>query len=545
MEIVADIAAGLGLFFIGVRLIGGNLRELSGRWFRRLIARATGNRLLAVLVGTLSGAVTQSSSAITFIVVSMMSAGLMTIRRAVPLVVWANVGTSVLVLLAVVDLRILVLYMLGVTGIGYFLDLDRSPRWRHTLGSALGVALLFLGIVLLKEGGGQIRQVSAVADVLAFTAGWPILAFVAGAALTLVAQSSATVSVVAVTLTSVGLLTLDQTALIVFGASLGSGLSVWLLSANLSGGGRQLALIQVVAKAVGVALLLPLYAADAAFGIPGGAELRAAASAAPEQAVALLYLALQVVSALALTLFASPALALVARIAPESEEERLSRPRFLYDQAIEDPQTAVELVRREQARVFAYLPALLDAARPDAIAQAEPNGLLEACRNLTARCEGFLADLLDATTSRELLMAVLRLEKRNQLLGELITTLDQQLSGPYRGLQLRAAGEDRLPGLLLALVESQHALVLTAADALAQETESGAQPDDIAVLLALSGDRSDSMDRLRRRVAGETRLSAGDHDTLYAATALFERTVWLIRRYALLLDREPTAVAPD
>ena len=87
MEIVADIAAGLGLFFIGVRLIGGNLRELSGRWFRRLIARATGNRLLAVLVGTLSGAVTQSSSAITFIVVSMMSAGLMTIRRAVPLVV--------------------------------------------------------------------------------------------------------------------------------------------------------------------------------------------------------------------------------------------------------------------------------------------------------------------------------------------------------------------------------------------------------------------------------------------------------------------------
>ena len=545
MEIVADIAAGLGLFFIGVRLIGGNLLELSGRWFRRLIARATGNRLLAVLVGTLSGAVTQSSSAITFIVVSMMSAGLMTIRRAVPLVVWANVGTSVLVLLAVVDLRILVLYMLGVTGLGYFLDLDRSPRWRHALGSALGVALLFLGIVLLKEGGGQIRQLSAVADVLAFTAGWPALAFVAGAALTLVAQSSATVSVVAVTLTAVGLLTLDQTALIVFGASLGSGLSVWLLSANLSGGGRQLALIQVVAKAAGVALLLPLYVADAVVGVPGGAELRVAALAAPEQAVALLYLALQVVSALTLTLLAGPALTLVARIAPESEEERLSRPRFLYDQAIEDPQSAVELVRREQARVFAHLPALLDVARPDATAPTEPAARLEACRTLTARCEGFLADLLDATSSRELLMAVLRLEKRNQLLGELVTTLDQQLSGPYRGLRLRPAGEDRLPGLLLALVESQHALVLTAADALEQETESGAHPDDIAVLLALSGDRSDAMDQLRRRVAGETRLSPGDHDTLYAATALFERTVWLIRRYALLLDREPTAVAPD
>lgn len=31
MEIVGNLLAGLGLFFIGIRLIGGHLKELSGR----------------------------------------------------------------------------------------------------------------------------------------------------------------------------------------------------------------------------------------------------------------------------------------------------------------------------------------------------------------------------------------------------------------------------------------------------------------------------------------------------------------------------------
>jgi len=551
MELAGDIAAGLGLFFIGIRLIGGNLKELSGRWFRRLIGGATGNPTLAALVGTVAGAVTQSSSAITFIVVSMISAGLLNVRRAVPLVVWANVGTSVLVLLAVIDLRLLVLYLLAATGLGYFLNLDRAPRWRHALGSALGVALLFLGIVMVKESGSHLRSIPAVADILTFAAGWPPLAFMVGAGLTLVAQSSATVSVVAVTLTTAGLLTVDQTALLVFGASVGSGLSVWLLSANLTGSGRQIALVQVMSKVAGVVLLLPLYAADMTFQIPGGDAVRAAAAASPDRAVALLYLALQLTAALAMLPLVRPALALAARAAPESEEERLSRPRYLYDQAVEDPESAIELVRREQARIFAHLPLLLDAVRPDAvgpdaIGPADRGALLDASRTLVARCEVFLTELLDATSSRELMTTVLQLEKRNQLLGELVETVDRQLSAPYRDLgpAVRgSAGRDRLHGLLEALVESQHALLATAADALDHEAGQvgGVPAEDVAMLLSLSGDRSETMDALRRRIAAETSLTAEQHDTLYAATALFERTVWLVRRYALLLGREEAA----
>ena len=538
MEVAGSLIAGLSLFFIGIRLIGSNLKELGGRGLRRLIARATGNPLLGALVGTLAGAITQSSSAITFIVVSMTSVGLLTVRRAVPLVVWANVGTSVLVLLAVVDLRLAVLYLLGATGLGYFLNLDRIPRWRHVLGSALGIALLFFGVVQLKTGGAALRTLPEVGDILAFAAGWPLLGLVLGCALTLVAQSSATVSVVAVTLTTAGLLSFDQTAFIVFGASLGSGVSVWLLSANLTGSARQIVLLQVAAKVTGVVLLLPLYLLEMRLDLPAVAELRAAALAAPEQAVALLYLLLQLVSALTMSLLGRPALALAARAAPESEEERLSRPRYLYDQAVEDPETAVDLVRREQARVFGHLPMLLDSLRPEATVQGDPGALLEASRNLVARCEVFLTDLLDATSSRDLMLAALQLEKRNQLLGELLGTVGEQLDDPGPDPEEPAGPDGRLPALLRALVESEHALLATAADALEREALEGRAEDDVAVLMALSGDRSETMDELRRQVAQETRLTAAEHNALYAATALFERVVWLVRRYTLLIERE-------
>jgi phosphate:Na+ symporter len=314
-------------------------------------------------------------------------------------------------------------------------------------------------------------------------------------------------------------------------------LSVWLLSANLAGSGRQIALVQVAAKVAGVALLLPAYAFDMAVGLPGGDGLREAASAAPEQAVALLYLLLQLVSALVLSVLGRPVLALAARVAPESEEERMSRPRFLYDQAVEDPETALDLVRREQARIFGFLPVLLDSVRPEAAPADNPGPLLEASRKLVGRCESFLTELLDATTSRDLMAAALQLEKRNALLGELVEAVGEQLEVPLQGSGSAAEPDRRLSALLRALVESQHALLLTAVDALEEEAANGGADDEVAVLLALSGDRSETMDALRRQVAQETRLTAVEHNTLYAATALFERMVWLVRRYSLLIAR--------
>ncbi|MBF0305363.1 MAG: Na/Pi cotransporter family protein, partial [Alphaproteobacteria bacterium] len=265
---LAVIAAGLGLFFTGVKLIGSNLKQSSGRRLRAIIARGTRNRVAAAGVGVVAGAITQSTNAVTFIVVSMVSAGLIEARQAIPVVVWANVGTSVLVLLATLDMHTAILFLVAIAGLAHYLDLDRSARWRHVVGALLGLGLLFLGLDLLKQGAQPLRGLEMTREFVAFSAQSHLIAVIIGTLLSLVAQSSATVSIIAVALVSSGILGIEQTVLIVYGAGLGSGLSVWFLSSNLAGRQRQIANLQFACKAIGALILIPLIEIELKLGVP-------------------------------------------------------------------------------------------------------------------------------------------------------------------------------------------------------------------------------------------------------------------------------------
>jgi hypothetical protein len=74
--IVANIVAGLGMFFSGLRMVDVNLRQAIGRQLRAMISRLTRNAWIAGVVGVACGVLVQSSSGIVFIVVSLVTNGL-------------------------------------------------------------------------------------------------------------------------------------------------------------------------------------------------------------------------------------------------------------------------------------------------------------------------------------------------------------------------------------------------------------------------------------------------------------------------------------
>jgi phosphate:Na+ symporter len=528
MEIFIDILAGLGLFFVGVKLIAGHLKQLSGPWFRRLIERATRSPVAAAALGLLSGALTQSSSAITFISISVVTAGLADVARVAPMVIWANVGTSVLVLLSAIDISHAVLFLLGVTGVAYYFDVDKAPRLRHLFGALLGLGLLFLGLELIKSGAAPLKEMESVRDFLSFAASSFVAAFVVGAAFAVVAQSSAMVSIIAVTMINVGILTLDQTIVIVIGASLGSGIATLLLSANLSGVGRQIGYLQVAVKTLGVLVVLPLFVAETYGLVPGIRSVVFALAADVTTQVALVYLLLQLVSAVLGTLFQRQLIAFAARLSPPTLEESLSRPRFLYAEALEDPGTALDLVEKEQGRVFARLPEIIDAVRPDGESVTAPEVLVETSLSITRQCDEFLTDILDNNQSRSVMVDVVGVQKRNEILLALISSSSDYIQAVAS--VGRRSEDDKLGRLLFALNESLHAILLVANDAATSR-----DAVDMGVLRELTSDRSTQMERIRRQVMEVEEVSPADHQALYASTTLFERLLWLTRRYALSL----------
>ena len=133
-ELFALFLAGLSLFFHGVGGIRGHLQGLTSRRLRRQLARWAGHPVLAGLWGFGFGAITQSSTAVAFILTSLVESRLMTVSRALPIVAWANLGTVVLVFCASFNVHLAFLYLLGVTGLALAFDLG-SARQRPLRGA--------------------------------------------------------------------------------------------------------------------------------------------------------------------------------------------------------------------------------------------------------------------------------------------------------------------------------------------------------------------------------------------------------------------------
>ena len=536
MESLIAVFAGLGLFFIGVKLIGGNLKQMVGRRFRAAVARAVANPIAAATLGIVSGALTQSTNAVTFISINTVTAGLVRPRDILPVMIWANVGTSALVLLATLDVHLMVLFLVGCVGLLFYLELDKSPKYRHIVGALLGVGLLFLGINFIHEGAGELKQMPELQAAIDIARHSYLLVFLVGIVVTIIAQSSATVTVVAVAMIKAGLLGLDQTIFIVYGAGVGSGIGVWLMAAKMSGTPRQLSAMQIATKFVGAIVLVPLFALELWTGWPMIKALAGVLSPDVDTQPAWIYLIYQIASVAVMMLAFDPILALIKRLYPETLEENLSKPRFIYTGGEVEAGTGALLVEKEQQRLVGYLRDSLDSVREDmAETRAglpKPDLLHRAAQSVGGETEVFLTELMESAPQRETMEQLTRFYAAQGLLGELSTEIYELVA--Y--LQTSRALTGSLAPAVNGMIESLHLIVVVLNEELVS-------PDEFqrATLATMTSDRSDMMDRLRRELTrGEPALTKAEQETLFTVTTHFEHVVWLIRRYLTLVRAEET-----
>jgi len=532
MDILLPIFAGLGLFFIGIRLISTNLKQLAGPRVRLMLGRTLAGHRTPALFGFLAGAILQSVNAVSLTLAALVSARVIDSRAAFPIINWANLGTSVIVLVAALDLHLLVLVMLGATGVAYYLNLDQSARYRHLMGAVLGIGLLFLGIDLTKAGAAPLKEVAWLREYILASTGNLAFSFAIGAAVTLVAQSSTTVTIVAMAMAAAGLLGFDHGTMVVLGAGLGSGLSAWTLAGNLKGSARQLMLYQLALKVSGVTAMLLLFAIEHLSDQPmlyaalGGLDARLGLSLAMR--LATVYLVLQIVSDIVMHFAGGPLVRMVERYAPWTQEETLGVPHYLEDHSLDQPEAALLLVDKEQQRLLAALPTYLDPLREDASPSGPSTRVRHAADGHVARqCDHYLKDIADRAHSRTVLDQTIVLRDRNGLIVSLQETLAElcEIGRPREH-------PESVQALIGNLVEGLHVMLETLAHCAGEP-----DPHDLEMLRLLTHDRSELMDAIRRRLLSTgADLPLETQRVLFSATSLFERSVWLLRRYVLLLD---------
>jgi phosphate:Na+ symporter len=195
LAIIFTVLGGLGLFLYGIEYMSTSLKNLSGNRLKILIEKATDNIFMGLLTGIAVTVLVQSSSATTVIVIGLISAGLMSLRQAVGVMMGANIGTTVTAFL--IGLKIneysLIFIALGAA-IVIFITTKKAS---YTGGIILGFGMLFLGLELMSLGLEPLKEKDWFETAMISLAEVPILGVLAGTFLTVIVQSSsATIGVV-------------------------------------------------------------------------------------------------------------------------------------------------------------------------------------------------------------------------------------------------------------------------------------------------------------------------------------------------------------
>lgn len=516
--------AGLGLFFCGVRLFATSLGPLVGRALGRVLSWAVRRPGGAVVAGAMGGMLSQGTTAVILVVVSLMRSGAVLDRRVMLVPLWSHAGAAALVALVAADLRLAVSYVLGITGFALYFDLDRGERRRHAFQVLLGAGLLFLGVGLINDGAAPLEAELVEDGVLAAAARFPALLVGLGFGLAVATQSSTVASAIGVALVRAGLLEPAQVLLVVLGANLGSAACYAALGRRGAAAARQVMLLQAVQKGAGSVLLAAALLVAALLGADLPVAL-AGAAGSEAGALALAFLVVQAAaSALCTALFGPLDRLLVRRVRPDPEEA-LAQPAHMVPEALSNPGLALDLAAREEARLARRLPRMLDGVTADALpfTAASPAVLREAGALLGDAVREYLARVLDGAPDRTAVLRALRLEERVANLVGLHETLEE-----FAGLvaEVRTGGAD--PPAVSHMAEALHALMETLADAVASGDHA-----ELELAARLLGGRDELMEGVRRRLSGQDAAPQAQA-ALLRATACFERALWLGRRCAVL-----------
>src|SRR5262249_30283512 len=159
------------------------------------------------------------------------------------------------------------------------------------------------------------------------------------------------VSILTIGLARTGLLGAFPTMSALYGANLGSTFSRMLLSSGLRGSVRQLTAFQDLFKIAGAIIFVALLYTEAFTGVPLVYALVRHVSTRIDHQMAFVFLLFNLGTAIIFTIGQSWIHTLLEKRYPADEEEDLSKPQFLYDEAINEPSTALDLVEREQLRL--------------------------------------------------------------------------------------------------------------------------------------------------------------------------------------------------
>ena len=253
-EILFHFLGGLGLFLYSIKTMGDGLQQAAGDRLRFYIDKYTSNPFFGVLVGIGMTALIQSSSGVTVITVGLVSAGLLTLRQAIGIVMGANIGTTVTSFIIGFKLGDYALPMLFIGAICLFFTKNRSI---NNIGRIIfGVGGIFFALNLMSGAMEPLKDLQVFRDYMVELSKSPILGVFVGTGLTLLIQASSATIGILQNLYASGLIDLQGALPVLFGDNIGTTITAIIASLGANIAAKRVAGAHVAFNVIGTVICI-------------------------------------------------------------------------------------------------------------------------------------------------------------------------------------------------------------------------------------------------------------------------------------------------
>lgn len=234
-----EIAAGVAIFLLGMMNLQDGFKAFTGGLLENLLKKTTDKLWKSVTFGVVSTAIMQSSTLVSLITISFLSAGLIALSAGIGIIFGANLGTTTGAwLIAAFGLKVnIAAYAMPMVVFGTILLFQKNKQLKGVGYALVGMGFIFLGIHYMKEGFDTFKDsfnlteyaMSGYRGVIFFT--------LIGIIATVVMQSSHATLVLIITALAASQVTYENALALAIGANLGTAVTstIGAFGANVDG----------------------------------------------------------------------------------------------------------------------------------------------------------------------------------------------------------------------------------------------------------------------------------------------------------------------
>lgn len=253
------LLAGVGVFIVGMNFMSDALEKSASNGMKRLLERISNNRFSGVGIGAGVTAIIQSSSATSVMVIGLVNAGVMTLMQATPIIMGANIGTTITGVLVALknDYFNMLMYLLAFAGVMMGFVKSEKIKIAGLLCSGLGLIFVGLNVMSSEQAFGN-PLVEDLFTSIFQTIDFPLLLILVGIIFTALIQSSSAATGVVITMVGTGVLPLELALFIILGANIGTCVTALLASVGANANSKRVALIHFTFNVIGTVLFTAL-----------------------------------------------------------------------------------------------------------------------------------------------------------------------------------------------------------------------------------------------------------------------------------------------